>query len=338
MKKNIIALAVLATMVMACDKAENAIEDSENKNVSVNLEISMAQKLTRCNFNLTDPSNPIGGLSVSWQENDRITLIIFQGDNASWRSNFIYQDVTLPAAAEGQDRYDVSSLFGTLDLSSFDSSKDLKYVVVLSTNGGFSSYFKEFSIFGGNPQLKMDASISEQIHMMKMIADTDVQEVAFPTDGKLNLKGQLRWVTSVLAVQFTIDPEADIDYPSDSFLYLKFNNAKITLSYYPITKEISPYKKFSRGIYFQNGGKLSDALDANHCRYFSIPADDMTTDPDQKLGGATLGFTLEKGSTTEYTTTGSIATDAVIEAGKVYGLRFHVTDADHDGKPEFTKY
>ena len=146
--------------------------------------------------------------------------------------------MTLPAAAEGQDRYDVSSLFGTLDLSSFDSSKDLKYVVVLSTNGGFSSYFKEFSIFGGNPQLKMDASISEQIHMMKMIADTDVQEVAFPTDGKLNLKGQLRWVTSVLAVQFTIDPEADIDYPSDSFLYLKFNNAKITLSYYPITKEI----------------------------------------------------------------------------------------------------
>ena len=333
MKKYMIVLAATAFALAACNK--NTTETpSPYSSVKVNLTVSMPDPVTKANFELTTADNPVGGMTVTWQEGDVLTLIIFQGDNANWQDNFIYKEIQLPAAAEGQTSVDLSTVMPTLDLSGFDSEKNLKYVVVLG--GGFNDYWKEFNIWNGIPYIIPSHSITQQINGMGMIAETDVQEVAFPT-GDLTLKGSLHWITSVLAVQFDIDSEADITYESESIFIFYLNGNSYPDCYTPITKSSDTSALFDCPIHFPSAGKLSDALDANKCRYFTIPADGMTTDAAKKIGGSSINVRMKRGvSETYYTASGSIG-DVTIEGGKVYGIKVKVTDSDSDGEPEFTK-
>ena len=331
MKKFIFVLVAVTIAATSCNKSD--INDYSN--VQVKLSVSMPEMLTKSNFTQTDPSNPIGGMKVTWAEYDRLTLIVFQGDNANWADKFVYKEFTMPAAADGQTTYDVSSLVESLDLSGFDASQNLKYVVV--SGAYFNDSWKEFSIWNGSLYLEPSLSVSEQINSDLMMAETDVQEVPF--SDPLVLSGSLHWITSVLAVQFDIDPAADITYEAGSFFKMNLTGPCFVDNYKPITKESATYcSKTSRCIYFEPAGKLSEALDANKCRYFTIPADNMTTDASQKLAGSSISFNKYLGSTTtDYTSTGTIGTDVTIEAGKVYGIKIHVTDTNGDGKPEFTK-
>lgn len=331
MKKLIFVLVAVAIAATSCNKSE--INDYSN--VQVKLSVSMPETLTKSNFTLTNPSNPIGGMKVTWAESDRLTLIVFQGDNANWADKCVYKEFFMPAAADGLTTYDVSSLVESLDLSSFDPSQNLKYVVVLC-NGGFLDSYKEFNIWNGSLYLNPSLSVSEQIKYDGMMAETDVQEVPF--SNPLVLSGSLHWITSVLAVQFDIDPAADITYEAESFFKMKLIGPCYVDNYIPITKESGNYCSYtSRCIYFESAGKLSEALDANKCRYFTIPADNMTTDASQKLAGSSISFHKHLGTETDYTSTGTIGADVTIEAGKVYGIKIHVTDTNGDGEPEFTK-
>lgn len=344
MKKYILVLAALSIAAISCNKEEMPETNNDAKLVNINLKISLDQKLTRCNFDLADASDITKGINVTWKTGDHLTLIVFQGANADWKtSGYVYKSITLPAAANGLNTYDVSSLFGALDLTGFDSGQNLKYVVVLSTGSfAWNNSDKRFQIFNGAQYINHDASITEQINTMGMIAETNVQEIAFPGSSTLDLEGKLHWITSVLAVQFNIEPEADITMPAGSklnLLLLSGSGSTFVDCYTPITKERkSIYYNHICPIAFETEAKISDALDANNCRYFTIPADGMINDADQKLAGATLNFRKSKDGQTYYDTTGSIGTSVVIEGGKVYGIRVHVTDSNSDGNPEFTKY
>lgn len=331
MKKYLFVLAAVVFLATACNKADII----DYSNVQVKLSVTMPGTLTKSNFSLTNSTNPVGGMTVTWQEGDLLTLIVFQGDNASWQANYVKAELSLPAAAEGLTTYDVSSLGTSLDLSSFDPSKNLKYVVVLGPS--FNDSSKSFIIWNGGLYVEPTAPMSDQINYFKMIAETDVQEVPFPS-GDLVLSGKLHWITSVLAIQFEIDSAADIDYPADSYLMLDMKNSQFVDCYEPITKLSGYYaSKSIRNIYFPSTAKLSDALDANKCRYFTIPADDMTVTPEQKLGGTQISFRKYYGSNTDYVSDITIDSGVTIEAGKVYGIRIHVTDTNGDGNPEFTK-
>ncbi|MBP5228682.1 MAG: hypothetical protein J6Z32_00860 [Bacteroidales bacterium] len=334
MKKYFI-LAAIAIIAMACSKED--VKKDNSKMVKVNLSVSINPTLTKCNFTLKDAANPISGMTVTWEEGDKLTLFVFQGDNASWTSKYIYKTVELHAAAEGLTTYDVSPLFGALDFSGFDPSKNLKYCVALG-KGAWNEYWHQFTIYNGLPYINYSSSMINQINNMGMIAETDVKEIPFPGGSTLDLEGSLHWVTSVLAVQFEIDPAADITYPSSSYLRMVLDGSKYVDCYTPITKTSNFSLTFFCPIYFDSEAKLSDAVDANGYRYFTIPADNMTVNPEQKLGGSTLHFSKKLGSEeTNYTTTGSISASAVIQGGKVYCMKIHVTDSDSDGNPEFTK-
>ena len=336
MKKSLFILAILSLAATACNKAETAPAPDYSR-VPVSLSVTLPEMPTKANFSLTDSDNPVGGMTVTWAENDRLTLIVFQGDDADWKDNCVYTQFTMPDTAEGQTSCDVSSL-GTLDLSTFNPSQNLKYVVVLGPR--MDPYRNHFRIWNGMVSSVSSATLSQQINAFEMMAETDVQEVPFPT-GSLTLSGSLHWITSVLAVQFEIDSAADITYKANSWLGMRLQGAKYVDCYSPITKRSSYVANTtSRFIYFSGSeGKLSGALDVNKCRYFTIPADNMTTNPDQKLAGSTISF-YKKDSiddVTEYSSTGSIATTTVIEPGKVYGIKIKVTDTNGDSEPEFTK-
>ena len=335
MKKSLFILTILSLAATACNKAETAPAPDYSR-VPVSLSVTLPDMPTKANFSLTDPGNPVGGMTVTWAELDRLTLIVFQGDNASWSDNCVYTQFTMPDAAEGQTSCDVSSL-GTLDLSAFDSSQNLKYVVVYGNY--FNGSKKTFNMWNGLVGNSLTNDMATQINTCGMIAETDVQEAPFPT-GSLALSGSLHWISSVLAVQFEIDAAADIHYEDHSRLVMKLSGQRYVDCYVPIIKgNTGDDRGFNAVIaYFPPGSnKLSEGLDAHKCRYVTIPADNMTTNPDQKLAGSTISFYKDSSVSTDYTSTGSIATTAVIEPGKVYGIKIKVTDANSDGEPEFTK-
>ena len=336
MKKYIILIAI-AAVAMDCSKTENpGVKDYSN--VKVNLSVSMPGTLTKTNFTPIDPANPIGGMTVTWAENDKLTLIVFQGDNADWASKYVYKEILLPAAAEGQTTLDVSSLGTSLDLSGFDDSKNLKFVVVMGPS--FLDSWNEFNIWNGTLYLEPGLNMNEQINYCQMIAETDVQEIPFPGVGNpITLSGKLHWMSSVLAVQFDVDAAADITYPAGSFLIMNFSGSQYVDNYKPITKLSGSYaSSTSRNFSFSSAGKLSDALDANKFRYWTIPADNMTVTPEQKMGGSSISFRRWKSGESDIHYTSSISIgDVVIEPGKVYGMKIKVTDSDSDGNPEFTK-
>ena len=344
MKKIIFAFAAAILTFAACEKADTNVSEKDYSNVRVSLNITRPGALTKVNFTQTDPSNPIGGFDVTWQEDDLFTLIVFQGDNASWEDNFVKTEFYLPAAAEGQTSYDVSSLTSTLDLSSFDNTKNLKYCIVQGSN--FNDYWKIFSIYNGFPYILPSYSIQNQIDGMGMLAVTNVKEVPFPS-GDLTLEGSLHWITSVFVVQYDIDSAADITYDADSYFVCQLYDAAnyygryYVDNYTPIINASAEYSStHDNVIKFATAGKLSDCLDANKCRYYTIPADSIL-DPAgnaRKIGGSSVRFRYDIGGETIYSDpAGSIANDAVIEGGKVYGVKIKVTDSNSDGKPEFTK-
>lgn len=338
MKKIIIALAALAIAVTACNKAEGPDTVSPYSNVKVHLTVTAPEaNLTKANYALTNPTNPIGGFNVTWKQGDRFTLIVFQGDNASWSSNYIYQDFLLPADAEGLTSYDLSSCMSPLDLSSFDDTKNLKYVVVYANNG-LNTYWHEFNFWNGIPTFNYNYTPSQQINTY-MFAETNVQEVAFPS-GDLTLSGKLHWMTSVLAIQYDIDPAADITYPSSSDLICDLYTPSTYQvdCYFPITRRSDGYEhRICLPLTFLSAAKLSDALDANNCRYYVIPSDNIL-DPDgnpRSLRGASVSF-RQSSPSVSFTSSGSLS-DVTIEPGKIYGIKVKVTDSDSNGVPEFAK-
>ena len=338
MKKIILVLAALAIAATACNKVEEPNTDSPYSHVKVHLTVTTPEaNLTKANYAFKDAGNPIGGFNVTWKQGDRFTLIVFQGDNASWSSNYIYQDFLLPAAAEGLTSYDLSSCMDPLDLSGFDDTKNLKYVVVYASYG-INSYWHEFTYWNGVPSYPYNYTPSQQINNY-MFAETDVQEVAFPT-GDLTLSGKLHWMTSVLAIQYDIDPAADITYPANAYLICDlYTNPTLQVNcYYPVIKQSADYAhEISLPIEFPSAAKLSDALDANNCRYYVIPSDNIL-DADgnpRSLRGASLTFRQDTPALS-FTTTGTLS-DVTIEPGMVYGIKVKVTDSNGDGVPEFAK-
>lgn len=344
MKKIVFALAAVIFAFASCDKAGNNTPVKDYSKVKVQLSLTRPAALTKVNYSLSNPSNPIGGFNVTWEEGDGLTLIVFQGDNASWSSNFVTKTFSMPAAAEGQTSYDVSSLTSTLDLSGFDSTKNLKYCVVQGSY--FNDYWKLFDIYNGFPYISADASVQDQINGMQMMAVTDVKEVPFPS-GVLTLKGDLHWITSVFVVQYDIDPAADVTYDASSYFVCELYDAVNFYQHYYVDNYL-PVVNCSESytnthdcmLIFQTAGKLSSALDANNCRYYTIPADTIldAAGKARKIGGSSIRFRYDIGGETTYSDpAGSIADEAVIEAGKVYGVKIKVTDSNSDGKPEFTK-
>lgn len=337
MKKYLVILAALAFAAVSCNKAEQPEAEKPYSSVKVHLTVTAPEaNLTKANYALTDPSNPIGGFNVTWKEGDRFHLIIFQGDNANWKDNYIYQEIILPAAAEGQTTYDLS--LSPLDLSGFDSSKNLKYAVVYS-DYGFNTYWHTFNIWNGISYYNYNYTPSQQINDY-MFAETDVQEVAFPS-GDLTLSGKLHWMSSVLAVQYDIDPAADITYPSNSILLCELTTPSPRYQvdcYFPITRQSDEFTNtVSLPITFGSAAKLSDALDANNCRYYVIPSDAIL-DPNgdaRSLCGASVSF--RQSSPSVYFTSSGTLSSVTIEPGLVYGIRVKVTDSDSDGVPEFAK-
>ena len=226
----------------------------------------------------------------------------------------------------------------SLDLSGFDDSKNLKFVVVMGPSFNASSNL--FSIWNGTQYLEKTHTMNQQINQCHMVAETDVQEIPFPGLGNpITLSGKLHWITSVLAIQFDVDAAADITYPAGTFLIMDFTGSQYVDCYRPITKVSAFYaNNTSRNFSFDGGGKLSEALDANNFRYWTIPADNMTVTPEQKMGGSSISFRRWKSGESDIHYTSSISIgDVVIEPGKVYGMKIKVTDSDSDGNPEFTK-
>ena len=339
MKKIFLVMAALAIAATACNKVEEPNTASPYSHVKVHLTVTAPDaQLTKANYSIKDADDPLSGFNVTWKQGDRFTLIVFQGDNASWSSNYIYQDVSLTAEAEGLTSYDLSSCMSPLDLSSFDDTKNLKYVVVYA-NYGINQYWHEFTYWNGIPSNPYNYTPSQQINNY-MFAETDVQEVAFPT-GDLTLSGKLHWMTSVLAIQYSIDPAADITYPSSAYLICDlYTDPTLQVNcYYPVIKQSADFAhEISLPIQFSTAAKLSEALDANNCRYYVIPSDNIL-DADgnpRSLRGASLTFRQDT-PTKSFTTVGTLS-DVPIEAGKVYGIRVLVTDTDSNGEPEFTKY
>lgn len=338
MKKIFLTLATLAVAVTSCNKVENQNTTSPYSNVKVHLTVSAPEtNLTKANFAWTDPGDPIGGINVTWKQGDNFVLIIFQGDNANWKNNYIYQEITLPAAAEGQTSYNLSSDV-SVDLSGFDSEKNLKYAVVYAGPQFFNASWHQFTHWNGIPYLPYNYSPSQQINDY-MLAETDVQEVAFPS-GALTLSGKLHWITSVLAVQFDIDSAADISYPVGSYLICDLTHpGKYQVDcYFPITRQSDGYTNtISSPIGFPSSAKLSDALDANKCRYFVIPSDIILDSGGnaRSLGGANVTF-RQSSPSVSFTSSGSLS-DVSIEPGKIYGIKVKVTDSNSDGVPEFAK-
>ena len=344
MKKIIFALAAIALAATACEKAKTIETPSPYSNVKVNLTVTAPEStLTKANYDAKDAVDPLGGFNITWKENDIFELIIFQGDNSAWTTNYIHKKISLPAEAEGKTTYDLSSLVGSVDLSGFDDAKNLKYVVVYGGYNELNTTWQSFTVWNGYPWVPYYDSPSEQIHKTGMLAETDVQEIAFPS-GDLTLSGKLKWMTSILAFQFDIDPAADISYPSDSKLVCMLDTyadgARYQVdSYYPITRMSENYEySIACPITFNVSAKLSDALDANNCRYFAIPSDDIldAAGNARTLGGATIQF-RQTGPSKDFTSSGTLSKSVPIEAGKVYGVKIKVTDSDSDGNPEFAK-
>ena len=333
MKKIIFALAAVALTLAACDKANTNVPEKDYSKVKVNLTVSMPEPLTKTfEFSQKNASDPLGGMSVTWGSGNRVTLIVFQGDESGWKDNFVYQIISVPSSAAGTTTCDLSAAMSPLDLSGFDNTKNLKYMLI---TGSFNEYWKEITCWNGLAYISSATTLSGQIRNY-MMAETDVKEVPFPS-GDLTLKGELHWITSVLAVQFDIDSEADITYGADSYLVFYLSGKFYIDCYTPIDKYSTGSAVCNCPIYFESAAKLSDALDANNCRYFPIPADNMTKNSSQKIGGSSINFKRrEGGSDFGYTSTGTLK-DITIEAGKVYGIKVKVTDSNSDGKPEFTK-
>ena len=348
MKKIVFILAALAMAATACNKAEE-ISAPDYSNVPVKVSLSLPQSVdTKSNFTFTDSGNPIGGFNVTWAESDAISLCLWQTDtpdNSYNNSNQLVLTYYLPAAAEGLDTYDLSSVIGTIDLSSFDSEKKIKYVIA---KGGVNSYWKTLSFNNGVPYISPSADLKSQLGGIGMLACTAEQEVAFPSGSDpLELKGKLNWVTSALAIQFDVQESAkDILYAKDSYFVVQFSGSydQFINNFYPSNMERWYGASSHRAmvIYASSTFKLGDVLDARNCRYGAIPADGLFyTGSTQKLAGSKLQvrYTVDGGSdTTVDVTDGTIGGAVSIDAGKVYGIRIRVTDSDSDGVPEFTKY
>ena len=348
MKKIVFILAALAMAATACNKAEE-ISAPDYSNVPVKVSLSLPQSVdTKSNFTLTDSGNPIGGFDVTWAEGDAISLCLWQTDtpdNSGGNSNQLVLTYSLPAAAEGLDTYDLSSVIGTIDLSSFDSEKKIKYVIA---KGSVNSHWKLLQYNNGTPGISTSADLESQLGSIGMYACTAEQEVAFPTGSDpLELKGKLNWVTSALAIQFDVQESAkNILYAKDSYFIVKFKGyyGQFIDGFHPSNMAAWSCESSHNAMVMKNFSstfKLGDVLDANKCRYGTIPADGLfNTGYTQKLAGSALQvrYTVDGGSDTTVDVTGGTIGAVTIDAGKVYGIRIRVTDSDSDGVPEFTKY
>lgn len=340
--KSLITFAAIALIAASC--AKDGLADSEQKTLTpVQLTLSLSQTgepLTRTAFHVIDDTNP-RQLRATWQAGDKFTLVIWQ-DGADWKADpkLIERGISLPSSAGGQTSVDLSSQVGTLNLSAFDTSKPLKYAVAKTgswlTKGG--AVFSQSGII--HP---WDATLAAG-QLKEVMLATPVQEVSVPTGGEpLVLQGKLEWRCAVLAVKFTIDPNADVAYGSTVQLVLQRDGTSNTqnfpaFSYDPILGKANELLGEWYIILNMKDKKLSElAVTPQGYRYFPIPADDNNY---VKVTGSRLAIIANKPDGSAMLNKVSVATfnsSVQIKQGFCYSLNLKVTDTNNDGIPEFAR-
>jgi len=342
--KLLITFAALALIFASCAKDEAIIEQTNLTPVQLTLSLSQTgEPVTRAAFHEKDASNP-RLLRATWQQGEQITLVIWQ-DGADWKTdpNLIEKSVFLPAEAEGQTSIDLSSLIGSIDLSKFDNTKNIKYAVVkcqfwLSKQGTL------FSPSGFSQT--WDATLASNPGQLdNVMLATPVQETAVPTgSAPLVLQGKLEWRCAVLAIKWNIAPEAaDIVYGNSNYFQLKRPNASSTQNYPvydydPILRKAGDISGVFNMVFSLMDKKLGDmAVTPQGYRYFAIPAkDDNYVD----ATGSRLIINTYKPDGSSMLVDHFITDlngSVPIEAGFCYSLNLKVTDTDGDGIPEFAR-
>ena len=342
-----IILAAIAFIFASCTKDNPEMPDN-TKAVPLKITLSMppapqpADGVTRVAFE-KDAANPLR-LAAKWKSGDEMVLILFQGDNATWKDNpgTLIHKFTIPASADWQTTADLTAAAGTIDLSGFNPGQNLKYVV--ATGDGWNDAFKA-NLFGNGMHSQAYSSTLET-QLRDMVFATPVQEIPFPA-GALEIGGKLEWLTAVLAVKFEIAPAAQsLKVKDDSGLYIGLAPNSWAGSTYidkydlVLRKRVDPKSYFTNGIswFGYTGTTLGEVLDADGFRYFAIPADDMA-DGMQVTGSKVqveADFAASTG-TPAFTDVGVMNPTVTIQRGKCYGFKINVTDTNGDGVPEFTK-
>lgn len=342
MKKIVLTLATLAFIFANCTNEIDEPRQTAFASVPLKLTVTMpatpqpAAGSSRIAFE-KDANNPLK-LIAKWHTGDQVVLILFQGDNASWKSNCLIHKIAIPTSAVGQSYADLTTAAGTINLSSFDDSQPLKYVV--TTGYTWNDENKQLTLGNGFPDIHIIETLNKQLN--DMVFASPVKEVPFPTESApLQLNAQLEWLTAVLALKFNIpDPLKNADLPVDQKLYFQLTNSGGSYidCYDPVLRE-KIYGSSSHplsAIKYISGKRLIDALDAGYFRYFTIPADDAADGV--KISGSELqgGFASAVPSTLP--PIGTMNPEKPILPGKCYGFEIDVNDANNDGIPEFTKH
>ncbi|MDO5665318.1 MAG: hypothetical protein Q4G63_08695 [Bacteroidia bacterium] len=345
--KLLITLAALALIIASCtkDEMDNETRHATSLLTPVQLTLTMPDAdnpATRAAFEVTDPTKPFK-LKATWRTDETMVLILFQGDNANWKTNCIVRQFKIPASANGQTKADLSEAVGTVDLSTFNPAQNIKYVVV--SGGNFNIINNMINLGNGvSTALTDDLTIDQewyygQLFLMTFL--TRVQETPFPT-GALQLSGKLEWLTAVLAVQFEIDPAADLLMEGDKYMnvYLQGKGEKYPQLYDPVLRTVGSLRiNYSSGIQFTGSGskKLSGALDSRGFRYFHIPADDAANGVEIRSTSLFLNvpYAAPVGRMSGVFC-GSFNSTTPILPGYCYGVKIKVTLGE-DGKPVFTR-
>lgn len=341
MKIKHLFLAALALVAASCAKTETNVPEASAAAVPVKITLSVPgeEPQTRMGFEKTDPARPLALKSV-WKEDFPMLLILFQSDmpdNSDWYNHCVMHKFIIPAPANGQTSADLSAAAGTVDLSTLDAAKPLKYVI---TTGEGWHYKDKKILFGNGLYMPYPADdLSEQLR--NMIFATPVQQTAMPAGGNpLELTGKLEWLTAALAVNFTIDSSASaLNFSSMSIsLFANSPSNSYLDGYDPVLrKRTTGYYRFGAGIRFKSAAPLATALDGEGYRYFAIPADDAQG---VQVSGSKFRLNAELGGGTTVNTgeaLGTLDRSKIIEPGKCYGIKIGVSDADNDGTPEFRR-
>jgi hypothetical protein len=339
--KLLIILAAFALIFASCTEDYDGMPDTTAVPLKITISMPDAPQptdgVTRVAFE-KDAANPLR-LTAKWKTNNNMVLILFQGDNATWKDNpgTLVHKFTIPAEADGQTTADLTAAAGTVDLSGFDPSKPLKYVV--ATGYHWDDTRKTNRI--GNGSLRFPYNSTLETQLQNMLFATPVQEIPFPA-GTLEIGGKLEWLTAVLALKFNIAPAAQsLKVKDDSALYFRLTgngyDKYIDMYDFVLRKRDSFKPSYSIGISWKTAGTpLGEALDAGGFRYFTIPADDMAEGM-QITGSKVQVLEYENGTWGAATDVGMMDPEVTIRRGYCYGFEINVTDTDGDGVMEFTK-
>ena len=341
MKIKHLFLAALALVAASCAKTETNVPEASAAAVPVKITLSMPgeEPQTRMGFEKTDFARPLS-LKAVWKKDFPMLLILFQSDvpdNSDWRNRCVVHKFTIPATADGQTSADLTAAAGTVDLTTFDAAKPLKYVI--TTGNNWHDGNKENRLGNGINRYPSAYDLSKQLD--KMIFATPVQQTAMPAGSNpLELTGKLEWLTAALAVNFTIDPSASALNFSEMIIRLDKNSSTNSYpdGYDPVLrKRRAAYFRFGEGIKFRPAAPLAGALDSDGYRYFTIPADD-TQGVNVTGSKFSISAEMEGGATLDTgEALGTLDRSKSIEPGKCYGIAVMIKDEDGNGIPEFER-